>query len=152
MDDLLLEFLSETAENLDAVDVQLIRFEADPHDRSALDGAFRLLHTIKGTCGFLGLPRLEALSHAGESLLSHFRHGDLPVTPETVTLVLRAIDGIKSQLAHLRSHGVESEGDDAPLIAALTAGSAPLQPDAAGLADPFEAAVTQDPGSTDDVP
>jgi two-component system chemotaxis sensor kinase CheA len=64
MDDLLREFLTETNESLDTVDNQLVRFEQDPTNAKILDNIFRLVHTIKGTCGFLGLPRLEALAHA----------------------------------------------------------------------------------------
>jgi len=61
MDDLLREFLTETSESLDTVDNQLVRFEQDPNNAKILDNIFRLVHTIKGTCGFLGLPRLEAV-------------------------------------------------------------------------------------------
>jgi len=85
MDDLLREFLTETSESLDTVDNQLVRFEQDPNNAKILDNIFRLVHTIKGTCGFLGLPRLEALAHAGETLMGKFRDG-MPVTAEAVTL------------------------------------------------------------------
>ena len=67
MDDLLREFLTETSESLDTVDNQLVKFEQEPNNAKILDNIFRLVHTIKGTCGFLGLPRLEALAHAGET-------------------------------------------------------------------------------------
>ena len=85
MDDLLREFLTETNESLDVVDVELVRFEQDPNNAKILDNIFRLVHTIKGTCGFLGLPRLEALAHAAETLMGKFRDG-MPVTGEAVTL------------------------------------------------------------------
>ena len=62
-------------ESLDTVDNQLVRFEQDPNNTKILDNIFRLVHTIKGTCGFLGLPRLEALAHAGETLMGKFRDG-----------------------------------------------------------------------------
>jgi len=65
MDDLLREFLTETNESLDVVDVELVRFEQDPNNAAILGNIFRLVHTIKGTCGFLGLPRLEALDAEG---------------------------------------------------------------------------------------
>ena len=67
MDDLLREFLTETGENLDLVDAELVRFEQDPDNVKILENIFRLVHTIKGTCGFLSLPRLEALTHAAET-------------------------------------------------------------------------------------
>ena len=94
MDDLLKEFLIETNESLDTVDVELVRFEQEPDNAEILGNIFRLVHTIKGTCGFLGLPRLEALAHAAESLMRKFRDG-MPVSGEAVTLVLVAIDRIK---------------------------------------------------------
>src|SRR6187455_1213791 len=115
MDDLLREFLTETNESLDTVDNQLVKFEQDPNNAKILDNIFRLVHTIKGTCGFLGLPRLETLAHAAEGLMSKFRDG-APVTGEAVTLVLFAIDRIKQILAELEAHQREPEGTDTDLI------------------------------------
>ena len=61
MDDLLSEFLTETKESMNTLDVELVKFEQNPNDEAILSNIFRLVHTIKGTCGFLGLPRLEAV-------------------------------------------------------------------------------------------
>jgi two-component system, chemotaxis family, sensor kinase CheA len=119
MDDLISEFLTETAESLDVIDSELVRFENNPEDRAILDNIFRLLHTVKGTCGFLGLPRLEAVAHAGETLLGKFRDGELKVSPPMVTLVLQAIDQIKELLESLEATGQEPAGDDAALISRL---------------------------------
>src|SRR2546429_290088 len=115
MDDLLREFLTETSESLDTVDNQLVRFEQEPNNAKILDNIFRLVHTIKGTCGFLGLPRLEALAHAGETLMGKFRDG-MPVTAEAVTLILSSIDRIKEILAGLEATEAEPEGTDQDLI------------------------------------
>jgi len=118
MDDLLREFLTETNESLDTVDNQLVRFEQDPNNAKILDNIFRLVHTIKGTCGFLGLPRLEALAHAAETLMGKFRDG-MPVTGEAVSLILNTIDRIKDILGELESSEAEPEGSDPDLIGAL---------------------------------
>jgi two-component system chemotaxis sensor kinase CheA len=118
MDDLLREFLTETSESLDTVDNQLVKFEQDPSDAKILDNIFRLVHTIKGTCGFLGLPRLEALAHAGETLMGKFRDG-MPVTAGAVTLILSSIDRIKEILAGLEATENEPEGTDEDLIEKL---------------------------------
>jgi two-component system chemotaxis sensor kinase CheA len=118
MDDLLREFLTETSESLDTVDNQLVRFEQEPNNAKILDNVFRLVHTIKGTCGFLGLPRLEALAHAAETLMGKFRDG-MPVTAEAVTLILSSIDRIKEILAGLESTEAEPEGADQDLIVRL---------------------------------
>jgi two-component system chemotaxis sensor kinase CheA len=118
MDDLLREFLTETSESLDTVDNQLVRFEQEPNNAKILDNVFRLVHTIKGTCGFLGLPRLEALAHAGETLMGKFRDG-MPVTAEAVTLILGSIDRIKEILSGLEATEAEPEGSDQELIVQL---------------------------------
>src|SRR3981081_3385539 len=118
MDDLLWDCLAETSESLDTVDNQLVKFEQDPSDAKILDNIFRLVHTIKGTCGFLGLPRLEALAHAGETLMGKFRDG-MPVTAGAVTLILSSIDRIKEILAGLEATETEPEGTDEDMIEKL---------------------------------
>src|ERR1700688_707995 len=118
MDDLLREFLTETSESLDTVDNQLVRFEQEPNNAKILDNIFRLVHTIKGTCGFLSLPRLEALAHAAETLMGKFRDG-LPATNDGVTLILATIDRIKEILESLERDQREPDGTDEDLIADL---------------------------------
>ena len=121
MDDLILEFLTETSESLAVLDVELVKLEQDPNDSEILGNIFRLMHTIKGTCGFLGLPRLEKVAHAGEDVLGKFRDGALEVSPEAVTLILTCIDCIRDLLAALEQTGEEPHGDDEALIASLRA-------------------------------
>ena len=118
MDDLLAEFLTETAERLDELDVNLVRFEQESNDAEMLNGIFRLVHTIKGTCGFLGLERLAKLAHAAETLMGQYRDG-APVTVEGVSGILAAIDRIKDILTGLERDGVEPQGSDDDLIEAL---------------------------------
>lgn len=118
MDDLLREFLTETNENLERVDAELVRFEQEPNNGSILGNIFRLVHTVKGTCGFLGLPRLEILAHAAENLIGQFRDG-MPVTAEAVTLILSTIDRIKIILDGIEAKQHEPAGDDTDLIAQL---------------------------------
>ena len=131
MDDILRDFLVETAEHIDAAGEQLVRLERDPSDAEMISSIFRLVHTIKGTCGFLGLARLARVTHAAESLIGRLRDG-APASAETVTLILSTIDRIKSILADIEEKGEEPQDDDSELIAALashaaamTTGSAP---------------------------
>ena len=119
MDDLLSEFLTETNESIGIVDASLVVLEQDPSDESQIDNIFRLVHTIKGTCGFLGLPRLEAVAHAGENVLGKIRDKELTVTADVVTLILEAMDVIKDILATIEETEEEPTGDDADLIARL---------------------------------
>ncbi|HAU28950.1 MAG TPA: hybrid sensor histidine kinase/response regulator [Rhodospirillaceae bacterium] len=121
MDDLLREFLTETTENLSVLDLELVRLEQNPNDHELLSNIFRLVHTIKGTCGFLGLPRLESVAHAGENILGKFRDGELTVTPKAVTLILEAIDTIKMILLTIEQTEHEPPGNDENLIGRLNA-------------------------------
>jgi two-component system chemotaxis sensor kinase CheA len=118
MDDLLREFLTETNESLNLVDAELVRFEQEPNNGAILGNIFRLVHTIKGTCGFLGLPRLETLTHAAETLMGKFRDG-MPVTADAVTLILSTIDRVKSILDTIEKSEQEPAGDDVDLIERL---------------------------------
>ncbi len=113
--------LTETSENLAVLDVELVKFEQDSSNNAILSNIFRLVHTIKGTSGFLGLPRLEAVAHAGEDVLGKFRDGELEVTPDAVTLVLQTIDTIRDLLGGLEEAGSGPEGDDSGLIGKLRA-------------------------------
>src|SRR5487761_309429 len=118
MDELLRDFLTETGESLDLVDAELVRFEQEPNNGGILGNIFRLVHTIKGTCGFLGLSRLEALTHAAETLMGKFRDG-MPVTGEAVTLILNTIDRIKIILDEIETEQKEPDGGDTDLIERL---------------------------------
>ena len=121
MDDLLREFLTETAESLSVLDVELVRFEQTPEDVTILGNIFRLVHTIKGTCGFLGLPRLQKVAHAAENVLGKFRDGELTATSQSVSLILRSLDTIKAILSAIEATGAEPNGSDAALIGELNA-------------------------------
>ncbi len=119
MDDLIAEFLTETNESLAELDNDLVMLEQNPNDKDLLSTIFRITHTIKGTCGFLDLPRLEKLAHHAENVLGRFRDGDLEVTQEYVTLIFESLDRLKYILGEIEANGKEPEGDDADLIAKL---------------------------------
>ena len=119
MDDLLSEFLTETSESIATLDVEIVRLEQDPNDPGLIDNIFRLVHTIKGTCGFLGLPRLEKVAHSSENILGKFRDGTLVVTPDAVSLIFASLDRIKDILGQLEATEAEPDGDDQELIAQL---------------------------------
>lgn len=121
VDDLLQEFLTETVERMDELDVEIVKLEQAPDDPELISNIFRLVHTVKGTCGFLGLPRLEAVAHAGENVLGRIRDNEIEVTPDIVSLILAALDRIKEILFALEETESEPEGDDEELITTLNA-------------------------------
>ncbi len=150
MDELLTEFLAETGESLAALDDALLKLEREPDDAAQLADVFRLVHTIKGTCGFLALPRLERVAHAAEDLLGAVRSGELQATSGLITVVLEALDRIKLILAGIAAVGTEPAGDDAALIASLSAAKAAPPapaPDAKPAGQAFAEAAGAEPAS-----
>ena len=120
MDDLLADFVAESAISLSQIDADLIRLGDGQTDRAALDRIFRALHTIKGACGFLSLPRTEALMHAAEAALETVRDGRAP--PDAIDLLKHTVLQVKSILAALVDEGAEPKGDDSLLVQSLAAG------------------------------
>ncbi len=136
LDDLLAEFLTECSESLAELDLAVVRLERTPDDQPTLSLIFRLVHTIKGTCGFLGLPRLEKVAHASETVLDKLRTGALTVSANGIGLILAALDRIRSIVDTISRIEAEPEGDDHALIAqleALAEGRMP-EPSSAGAA------------------
>ncbi|MDB5569582.1 MAG: ATPase, partial [Hyphomicrobiales bacterium] len=118
MDELLQDFLIESGEHIDAVAAQLVEFERQPSNQDAISNIYRLVHTIKGTCGFLELPRLERLAHAAETLIGRVRRGG-EASQDCVSAVLEAVDRIRTLLHHIEKFAREPEGSDIALIAKL---------------------------------
>lgn len=145
MDDLIVEFLTETNESLQELDTDLITLEQNPNDKNLISKIFRLMHTIKGTCGFLGLPRLETVAHRAENVMGRFRDGDLEVTPAYVSLILESLDRVRSLLGHIEEHGTEPEGSDVELIEKLDAVYEGRDTGAAAAAKPASTAPTGAP-------
>ncbi|MDR3461812.1 MAG: chemotaxis protein CheW [Beijerinckiaceae bacterium] len=153
MDDLIIDFVTETSEHLEAASSQLVQFETEPSNIAIVTSIFRLLHTIKGTCGFLGLTRLEKLAHSAEAVVSILREGSL-ATPDLVSLILAAVDRIRMILVELDRHAAEPPGDDRDLIEAFENHLAMLEgrasvaaaPDAIVAPHPAEAAEGKSPG------
>ena len=103
------EFLVESAENLNQLDHDFVELEQQPDDRRLLSSVFRTVHTIKGTCGFLGFTTLEAVTHRAENILSQLREGERTLTPATTTLLLETVDAVKGILATIEQTGAEGE-------------------------------------------
>lgn len=123
MDDLLQEFIAETRETLEALSGEIIAWEAAPDDRGRLDSIFRFVHTVKGSCGFLDLPRLLRLSHAAEDVLSDVRDGKRRPDRELVNAVLAVVDRIGELVEAIDAGTPLDDGGEGMLIAALRAGS-----------------------------
>ncbi|MDA8026324.1 MAG: chemotaxis protein CheA [Actinomycetota bacterium] len=114
------EFLVESYENLDRLDQDLVTLESDPQNHPTLSSIFRTIHTIKGTCGFLGFEKLEKVAHVGENLLSKLRDGVFVVNPSITTALLATVDAVREILSEIESTNEEGNGDYSALIATLS--------------------------------
>lgn len=119
MEDLLTDFVAETREMLEAVEGELVAWEADPNDRARLDAIFRFVHTVKGNCGFFDFPQLERLSHAAESALAEVRAGRRNADKTLVSGILAIMDRIAAMAVAIEAGETLSDTGDAMLIAAL---------------------------------
>src|ERR1700739_2160144 len=119
-DEIVNGFLTESYENLDRLDRELGGLEKNPDDHDALASVFRTIHTIKGTCGFLGFSQLEKGAHRGGNLLTRLRDRKLVLTPEITTALLSMVDAVRQMLSQIETGGQEGERDDSVLIATLT--------------------------------
>lgn len=115
-DEVVQEFLVESHENLDRLDRDLVQLERTPDATETLSSIFRTIHTIKGTCGFLGFTRLEAVTHVGENLLGKLRDRELVLNADIVSGLLRMVDAVRAMLANIESSGSEGEGDYDELV------------------------------------
>lgn len=129
MDDLIQEFIAETRETLDALASELVLWEQNPRDSERLDAIFRFVHTVKGSCGFLNLPRFERLSHAAEDVLAQVRDGTREPSAPLVDAVLAIIDRIGELIVVMETGEALPDSTDADLIAALSRDLAPLPKD-----------------------
>ncbi len=129
MSPIISEFLTESYENLDQLDQDLVDLEANPEEKSLLASIFRTIHTIKGTCGFLGFTKLESIAHVGENLLSKLRDGELVMTQDIANSLLTMVDAVREILANIendRSEGGIDYSDLVELMTYLQSGGNPL--------------------------
>lgn len=144
--ELINEFLVESYDNLDQLDQDFVALEMDPSNVEMLSRIFRCIHTIKGTCGFLGLSKLESVAHVGENLLSQLRDGEFTLTPDMTNALLLLVDAVREILGAIERDGGEGDGDYSALIASFETfqgGDAPV-----GVsAEPAQTAVEPEPVS-----
>ncbi len=119
-DEIIKEFLVESSENLDQLDQDFIELEKNPSSKELLSRIFRAIHTVKGTSGVLGFPKLESVAHIGESLLSMLRDGETQLDPELTSGLLAMVDAIREMLTQISSSNAEGEKDYSSLVQRLS--------------------------------
>lgn len=119
MDDLISEFIGQTSESLGVLDAELVKLDRNPNDAQVLATIHRLVRTIKSTCGFLELRRLESIAEAAEEVLADVKDGTLAMTPDISFALLESLSSIRHIIDYLAKHGQEPDGSDAALLQRL---------------------------------
>ena len=88
-------FIVETNEILEKLDLDLVQLEKTPKDNELLNSVFRAFHTIKGTSGFLGLEKLQTVTHHCEDILNKLRKGEADLNSDLMDGILSGFDKIK---------------------------------------------------------
>jgi two-component system chemotaxis sensor kinase CheA len=117
MDEVMKAFLAESREGLEQVEQDVVALEKTPDDPALIAEIFRTVHTIKGTCGFLGLNRLERLTHAAEDLLALLRDGKLSYSRDLADPLLQLVDAVRAVLVLVEQTGDEGSDGHEALIA-----------------------------------
>lgn len=121
MDDLILDFINESEDSLVKVYANLLALEEDHNNENAIKEIFRIFHTIKGTCGFLGFSVLEKITHEGENVLNKIRERSLEVNTEIITCIFKTVDTVKEILETIKETGIEPTHDYSILLSNLDA-------------------------------
>ncbi|MDA8404289.1 MAG: chemotaxis protein CheA [Desulfobacteraceae bacterium] len=107
------DFIIESRENLETIEVNLIDLEENPEDSEIINAIFRPFHTIKGISGFLDLRKINALSHATENLLDSVRMGHLTIDHEITDVILQSVDMLKKLIDTVEAgHKIGMSADD----------------------------------------
>ena len=115
------EFLVESYDNLEQLERDLMSLERNSGATEIINSAFRNIHTIKGTAGFLGFSKLEKVTHVAENLLGSIRSGKLTLESEISGGLFKMIDAVRSILSNIERQNAEGDDDIQPLVAELIA-------------------------------
>ena len=145
--DIIREFLIESSENLARLDNEIVELERRPKDVDLLSSIFRTVHTIKGTCGFLGFGILEAVTHEAETILSQLRAGERDVSSSLISLVLEVIDATRAIMDEIELTSLEGSNHYEDLVGRLKAVAGNLGEPAAVVTLPSVAAAVSSVGA-----
>ena len=116
--EIMVDFVTEAEENLDAIEVHLIELEQDPTDSEIINNIFRPFHSIKGVAGFLSLTKINHLAHSTENLLDSARSGEFIINPAVTDAILESVDTLKQLISRVKQgaqQGVSVPDDDIPI-------------------------------------
>ncbi len=97
----LADFLAETREHLERIELDVMELERAPENQENVHGLFRSFHTIKGLAGFVGQAVVARVAHRTETVLDDCRKKVLLPRPSVASAILRSADLIQRLCAQL---------------------------------------------------
>lgn len=105
------EFLIESFDNLNAIAEELTQYEKEGQNAELLNAIYRKVHTLKGSASFLGMVKLQEITHSGENILDYLRDGRLVIDPEIIDVLLESFDVSIELLKSIEETGKENDKD-----------------------------------------
>jgi len=97
------DFIVESMENLETIEINLVNLEENPKEMETINAIFRPFHTIKGVSGFLNLKKINRLSHSTENLLDSARQGEFKINDAIVDTILSSVDILKQMVGNVEA-------------------------------------------------
>lgn len=139
MDSLMQLFYDEANEMVEGMEQVLLALESGEPDPETVNALFRYAHSFKGNSAAMGFTHLSKFTHGLESAMEALRKEQRPLTPELATLLLQAVDLIRSLLERTRTEGDVGDTSCETLLQQINAvigGEAPLATRAPSVSAP----------------
>ncbi|MGE4298828.1 MAG: chemotaxis protein CheW [Desulfovibrionaceae bacterium] len=144
------EFIAEANEHLLTIEEDFLELERNSQspDPDLVDKVFRAIHSVKGGSAFLGLNKINQLSHAMENLLSMMREDQIKPESVYIEALLVGVDLLSSMVQDpLNSNDTDIEAIRERLVA-LGKGELPAAKKAAPAAPAPEPPAAEPPASS----
>jgi two-component system, chemotaxis family, sensor kinase CheA len=113
------EFLVESFDNLSNINDDLTQYEKNIEDYELLNSIYRKIHTLKGSASFLGLNKLQEITHTVESILDYIRDKTFSVNSDLIDIFLESFDICVALLKNIESTGSEGDLDTSDILRRL---------------------------------
>jgi two-component system chemotaxis sensor kinase CheA len=101
-------FLAECRENLQELNLAVVRLEEAPDDRETVDAIFRIAHSLKGMAATMGFEGMATLTHKMEDVFELLRQRGTGLTEGVVDVLLACLDALSGAVDSIDADGAES--------------------------------------------
>lgn len=98
-------FIEETRDQLQTVNSVLLSLEESGFNEEQMNEAFRVVHTVKGSAGVIGVSHISELAHIMEDLFDILRKRKEVPERSMIQLLFTGVDKIEKMLCQLEKDG-----------------------------------------------